>query len=577
MTKPGPGIASAKSLAGLLLSLLVSAIILAHFYDHFWYPPDEGIYAHVADRLLRGEILNLDVQEIHFGHISFINAFWLYLFGHDLISLRYPLVVISLLQAGLVYCLFASRGVLVAVSASVSLTSLSFVQFLNPSAHWYCLFLVIVIIMVANRWPHGRRWRLETIGFLAVTLLFFRQLSGVFAGMGLLTYLLCESRENARGTRLILARSLILVMAALIVWYLSRLSDPLTFLIFGLWPLGVLAWAFINTTVSNSSVLQMTGRVCIGGVIAATPVLLYHLVNGSFSVWYKDTVLVALTLSDMDFTRMSHYASYLGYAILEISKLNNATAIVNGLYWVVMILLTMANGFLLLMALRNHETQQTAIHPLPFLAIFYSLVSLHFQIPVYLYFTIGLTLVAFLWLTTAGNGWRKSTPIILTCSVSIVGLYYHASQPLSRGAQGILAGEKATAMLQSPLLDESSLKIEANEAALYARLIALIQQETTPSDSILAIPANPELYFLSRRRNLLRFSNTALGMIDTHDLQLAIKQIIEEPPALVVYRSDDKYQTSYTLKLMEFIRHNYDRIDTIGGFEIYRYSDVKNN
>jgi hypothetical protein len=112
---------------------------------------------------------------------------------------------------------------------------------------------------------------------------------------------------------------------------------------------------------------------------------------------------------------------------------------------------------------------------------------------------------------------------------------------------------------------------------LYGRLITLIQQETTPSDIIIAIPANPELYFLARRRNPLRFSNAALGMIDAHDLQVTIEQIIRERPALVVYRPDDKYQTSNTRKLMAFIRSRYDQIDTVGAFEIYRFTGEQEN
>ena len=39
-----------------------------------------------------------------------------------------------------------------------------------------------------------------------------------------------------------------------------------------------------------------------------------------------------------------------------------------------------------------------AIHPLPLIAMFYAVVSVHFQIPVYLYFTVGLSLASLLWL-----------------------------------------------------------------------------------------------------------------------------------------------------------------------------------
>ena len=57
-----------------LVAMLVTSCLLYAFYDRFWYPPDEGNYAHVAERILDGEILNLQVQDIHPGYISFVNA-----------------------------------------------------------------------------------------------------------------------------------------------------------------------------------------------------------------------------------------------------------------------------------------------------------------------------------------------------------------------------------------------------------------------------------------------------------------------------------------------------------------------
>ena len=90
------------TLTGLLVTLILTTAILLHFYDRFWYPPDEGVYAHAAERVLNGEILNLDIQDIHFGYITQINATALHLFGHNLVSLRYPLVLIGLLQATLI-------------------------------------------------------------------------------------------------------------------------------------------------------------------------------------------------------------------------------------------------------------------------------------------------------------------------------------------------------------------------------------------------------------------------------------------------------------------------------------------
>ncbi len=115
--------------------------LLYAFHDRFWYPPDEGNYAHVAQRILRGETLNLQVQDVHPGYISFVNAAALRVFGADLVSLRYPLVLAGLLQAAVLFFLFPREDPWRAAVATIALTALGAIQFLNPTAHWYCLAL----------------------------------------------------------------------------------------------------------------------------------------------------------------------------------------------------------------------------------------------------------------------------------------------------------------------------------------------------------------------------------------------------------------------------------------------------
>src|SRR3954452_2224624 len=89
----------AQHVASAIVALAVASGLLFSFYNSFWYPPDEGNYAHVAQRVMQGEILNLDVQDVHPGYIMFLHAGALRVFGLDLLSLRYPLVAAELLQA----------------------------------------------------------------------------------------------------------------------------------------------------------------------------------------------------------------------------------------------------------------------------------------------------------------------------------------------------------------------------------------------------------------------------------------------------------------------------------------------
>jgi len=72
----------------LVLTAAANAVLLWFFHNRFWYAPDEGNYAHVAQRVVSGEVLNLNVQDIHPGYINFVNAAALRVFGLDLLSLR---------------------------------------------------------------------------------------------------------------------------------------------------------------------------------------------------------------------------------------------------------------------------------------------------------------------------------------------------------------------------------------------------------------------------------------------------------------------------------------------------------
>ena len=126
-------------------------------------------------------------------------------------------------------------------------------------------------------------------------------------------------------------------------------------------------------------------------------------------------------------------------------------------------------------------------------------------------------------------------------------------------------------MVPSNGLDRVSLWIKPGDLALYSHLVDVIQREAGREETILAIPMSPELYFLSRRRNPLRFSNFAIGLTDDDDVEAVVDALSRAPPKLVVYRPDDIYNTTSTVRLMDFVTKRYVLVETYGGFEVYRH------
>lgn len=553
----------------------VNAFLLWFFHNQFWYAPDEGNYAHVAERLLHGEVLNLQIQDIHPGYINFVNAGAFRVFGIDLLSLRYPLVFIAFSQAVLIFIMFyrSGRRRLAAVAA-ISINALGLVHFLNPTSNWYSLFFVVLIACSLLWLPRNSRVRLLTVGFLVGTLVLFRQLSGVLACMGVVSCLLLDANAAANDGRrhsAILARTLIAIMAMGLGWYLLQNTDATGFFLFGFCPLLILASLFLKTRAGNRDVIRIIAHLTIGGIIASVPLVLYHLLHGSVQAWVNDTVISAVGLTKLPFMNQRLYGNLALAGAAQLFHIRSLPQVLNGLYWTVLPLLAFIHGIVFLRFLSRNSAADRTAYTVPVLAIFYAIVSVHFQIAIYLYYTVGLSVVGLLWLVSIKTSRVQYAVVVSAILLSGVAVYYHAGQPLS-GKFSDLLGERNIGSLPyvESSLPRASLKIEAEDNTRYAEILKLIQSETNAGESIFALPTNAELYFLSGRRNPFRFYNTALGIRTAGDLEHVKQTIITSPPKIVLYRADDKYNTSYSREVARLVAERYDFLGETSGYEVYR-------
>ena len=566
-----------RLIIGLIVALALAALVLGHYHDRFWWAPDDGADFHMAERILAGEVMHRDIDDVHPGYHNFLNAAALRLFGDDFVSLRYPLVAMGIVQAGLIFLLLGPRGAVVGVVGALAGTALSFVQILNPTANWHALFVYLLIVAAVAWLPREWRWRLAVIGFLIGTLIMFRQLTGVIVAIGVVAWLLVEPRsgeprldarnaDTGRG----LVRALLLIMLAGLAGYLLGKTDGQAIGLFGVWPIAVLIWAWFNPAAGNRAVVRMALWLTAGAAVAAAPLVAYHLANGSLADWLDAIVIGALALSNLDFLRANPFGHglFLVTALRQVAVLVSAVEVANGLFWVALVLLATAQGFLVLRGLMRAGTASPAFHPLAFLGVFFVLVAVHYQIPVYLFFATGPTIAALLWLTTGGTRPGRWAPVGIASAMAAVALHYHAAQPLTRGIDGALRGERI-ALSADHGLDRVSLAIEPGEARLYAHFVALIAREAPAGAPILALPMNPEFYVLARRRNPLRFFNAGIGLTDAADVAEALETLERDPPALVFHRPRDKYNTPLSARLVDFVRDRYTPIESLKGFDVY--------
>jgi hypothetical protein len=550
-----------------LAALALSAGLLWHFHNRSWYPVDDGNYAHVAERVANGQVLNRDVQDIHAGYVNFLNAAALRLFGPDLVSLRYPLLLAALVQAALLLRLLATHDAVLASAATVAATSLGVVQFFNPTAHWYCAALTVTLAFWMVRVPSDWRWRLVGAGALVGTVALFRQLTGLWVGMAILSIALAEASDEADGHGRLLSQGLLAAMLVTIVVYATATREWLGALLIALPPAAILAWMLFNVRVGNREALAVVVRIGGGAILPALPLLAYHVVHGSVRSWLDDVVGTAVALTGLEFFGQPWYAAAVVAGLHEAASSFDPARIINGMYWAVLPLLPLVAGALLIQRLRSTGAVRDLSFPI--LTAFYSLVSLHFQIPIYLYYSAGLCLAAILWLNVGRSPARRYAWCAGALALGAIGVICHAAQPYTRTSVEILHGVRRSASLVNGF-ERCSLLLDAEDREKYRRLVSLIEREVPVDGDIFAVPSNAELYFLANRRNPFRFYNTALGIRNADELALVIDALTQRPPLLVTYRPDDKYNTEASRAIMEHIRGAYDRLETISGFEVYR-------
>ena len=547
------------------LSLSVTAAILIHFHDRTWWPPDEGVYGYVAQRILAGDVLNGNLQDLHAGYVNFLHAGALWLFGEDLVSLRYPLAALTLLQSALAFRLLLPRGPLYAAIGTVALGALSFVLFLNPSANWYVLAVAFATVTLLAETAPGDRRREVAVGALLGVAFLLRQLSGVFLAIGVVTWLLAESASPSPG-KCRVARTLLGVMGLAVAVYLWRKGSVDGVVMFGIWPLVLIGIALVRTRLDDSHALALVARLALGAALAALPILAYHLAHGTLGGWIEDALLSALHLTSLDFIDRARYWHVAVLAAGNLAQLQDPIRIANSLFWLVLLAAPAVLGLSMATAAFRGRLEQ-AWHPLPVVAVFYALCSTHYEIPIYLQFTTGLGLIALMWLAGAQVSQRRlfgATALF----AAVIALLFQAGQPVSRGLGGIIAG--ATPPLDAPEgLPGARFAMERQDQATYLRLLALIEANSEAGEAILAVPFDPELYFLSHRRSPFRYYATMLGIRDDDALAEALQRLERSPPPIVIHKRDDKYNNWASDAVVAKVRDGYVQSERVGPFDVY--------
>jgi len=547
--------------AAAAANLLAACAIVAYFHDRFWWPPDDGAYAYVADALRNGAVLNRDLHDVHGGYVHFLHALALDAFGRDIVSLRYPLAILTVVQAGVVFLLLRPLIGAAAIFGGLAMSALTFVQFLNPTANWYALFLAVAVVALLSTGAQRHFTGLLAIGFAIGAIFFFRQLTGILVGMGTVAWLLVSEGDASRAAKPVLARAIAAIMALGLTAYGWLALNGIAFALYGLWPLAFLVVTAARAPLSGQRLVQILAGMLAGAVLAAAPLLLYHLANGSLWWWWNDTIVSAIALTELDFFGDATYATVLLLAVRGLGDLGNPAGAVNGAFWLAVLLAPTVLGAAVVRRLVRNEP----LPPLAVVALFYAIVSAHYAIPIYALYSAGFTLVGLIAVARAPAA-RAVAVAVISFAVAI-GLMFQAGEPVSRGLAGTVLGTRVP--LDAGGIAGASVRMEEKDRALYTDLVGFIDTHAAADDAILGLPMTPELYFLSGRKPSVRFVIAPLGLLSAEDVNETWDQLQTDMPAVVVFRPDDKYTTPLVRALMDRIRPHYRLCKTTDGFELY--------
>lgn len=590
--------------AVLLAAVALSAYVIHRFHDRSWVAGDDGYYGHIAQRLLDGQVLHRDVQAMHPGYVYFVDAMALKAFGRRLVSLRYPLVALGVVQAAMIGALFLRRSPFAAGATAVTFTCLSYVLFPSPSVHWYCLFLLVAIVCALQWIPRGSAWRPLALGFLVVTLGLFRQLTGAFVAAGVVAYLLAEPRGEATGPdgadrpRSVLAARLVVACLALpVAAYVLMKGSWLGRGLFGLWAPAVLLLACYRAALGGRAVVRTLLLLAAGGAAAAAPMLFYHLATGSLGDWFNDSVVSAVRLADLEYVQVRRYGEMIGRAARNVVEFQDVRKVSNGVLWLALMFAPAALGVAVLRQMARGTKSGTCPHPLPFLAVVYAPVAIHFEAPAYVQFVAAPVAAGLLWLVTerATRGTTQREPattfrrrfiaafappptvlatVLFAAGLSYVALRYQAGQAVARGHLGTVGGfEVGQFPVQS--VHRLGLRISREDVNTYPRVLDVIRNHTRPGDAILSVPGGSEFYFLSGRRNPTPYPYIVYGVMDEASLSRTLETLRRDPPVIVIHTPDVSHNTPNTDRIMQDVRARYEPLGTFGRFDVYRIREVQ--
>ena len=552
---------------GFGVCLLAALLVSWHFHNRFWYGPDDGYFGYIAQHILDGEILHKDIPVLHSGLNYLVNAFFLNVAGGDLVGLRYPLIVLTVVQTGFAYKLAEKHGPFIAIAAAIIAFSYSFVQFVNPTPNWYTLCFAIIIMYLLSQKDTTQTKTIVLAGFLVGVVFLLRQLTGVILAGAVTAVILLKNSNLETESKLNAGKIILSVLTLILGLYVFKVAKLTGLLTVGIHPLIVLVICARNCALGWKRALQIIGLLLGGAVVSAIPLALYYGTNGALFSWLHGMLISPFNFIDQSIFQKPNFFIVPAFALKELLA-GNLAGIGGLIFWLSLIFAPMALGILVMRRLWNDRTDVPTIG---IIGSIYSLVAIHYEIHTYILFCIAIVLLALLLSIRTLKRQRLWAALMIASSVTA--LCFHAGQSILRGFEGI----STNARFENPsaTVPHTSIIVPEMEAKKYRDILNVIENCSTKTDTIFVLPMNPEIHFLSRRESPFNFFVSVIGLSTKADLDNSLQTLEgSEAPALIIHDENDASNSAIALELLEKAKPHYIKLAEVADWVVYQHLDT---
>lgn len=552
-----------------LIVVTLAGLLLASELNRGWVPHDEGALGQSAERVLAGQVPHRDFDDIYTGALAYLHAAFFAIGSPASTTLRMPLFLLALPWVAALYAI-ARRFVAPLGAAMVALTALVWSVPNYPAAvpSWFNLFFATfgTLAMLRALATGGRHWLI--LAGMAGGVSFLFKLSGVFYLLGGGVALIAASFRPRAEAR-VESRSGAALVTAMLFGVLGVLAVPITragiaevvrFLV----PLGAVIgalvwreWAHGGTTARarGRALLDTLGPFVLGAVLPVFVYAAFLTAAGALSPTI-DGVLVkpfrrinsammhppppaaliyAIAVGALLVTRGGKRTSTLvaTLAAIVLAVVVYASGSNGGVYgmavlaaWGLPFLAAAGAAWLIATGPRHQDRTRNDAIAITAIACTTLLIEFPFAAPIYLLYTIPLSMVALAAVVATAGRTPAAIQIVVAGFLLVFGIVRVVPGAVeSFGSRFVQTDETM------PLkLERSGLSVRASDVAGYEKLINFIQP-LAKDRALWAGPDAPEIYFLAGATNHTR---TLFDFLDANAGAVPIVERVRAAQAALV-------------------------------------------